>query len=342
MILGRLKISKFSPMRFILPLVLLITFSSCSHYLPYPAHEKNAMTAFSFPEREGSLEVFFQGESEPEKDYLRLDLLKETKLAYGNDIGALLERLKTRSLKIGADALIVMGTSDFEEVSSNGEDNIRTIPRENMWGIAIRYVDSIEYRTNLPSHLTVTPHGRFAEEKGGDIRIDNNGELEKPAPNYWTDYAYYHSLHYLLDNTKNWWYAKRANIATDFELLLTRQLGLGLEKETKLKARINEDERIDRLNISHLAGQATQISMVINYDEENRITGWKWQENLSSEIEVTRSYHANGTVQQDTYVQRKTTAKETMDTFLVVTHHYLSREGFLRKLNAEQIIRVKK
>lgn len=322
-------------------LILLFILSACSSLRTYPPPNKNKLTTFYFPERGGKLDLFFSGESEPDQDYLRLCILKESKLAHKPNIGALLESLKGRALRAGADALIVMGTNDFEDIRSASADDIRTTPRENMWGIAIRYLDNIEPQSDLLSHLVITTHGSIAEQGGGEIEISEYGEFANPTPNTWAEYAYYHSLNYLLENEEDWWHGQGLRNGPYGEFTLIRQLGLGIKTKTKLTARIDGENRIEFIKIRQLNGKVASIKMDVSYNQENQVTGWSWEEVGGPIVQVKRSYHENGNVYQDAYIQEVAAYEEVADTILIATYNYLSKEDFLRKLNAEQIVRVK-
>ncbi|MEL6970520.1 MAG: hypothetical protein AAFO02_10140, partial [Bacteroidota bacterium] len=100
-------------------LILLICtfiFQSCRSYRKLTYQQADYLSAVRFPAHDNDIEMFFAGESVPEKDYVRFALLEEKRLASPSATRRSLSALKRRAKVVGADALIIMGTENIEEI----------------------------------------------------------------------------------------------------------------------------------------------------------------------------------------------------------------------------------
>jgi hypothetical protein len=326
-------------MRNVALLVLLtLACSSCYVYRPYEQPLQGQITAVPLAKQEKELELFFAGESMPEQDYLRLGLLKEKRTSYNTNLVSLLDRLKTKAQAMGADAIIIMGTEDTERVYSSGEDDTYSVPGENMWGLAIRYLDNLEFEENVLSHLEITSQGPNAKSADGSIDLDQNGNLEEPFMDNWEQYVYYHSLEYLLQSERDWRFTK-VQVGTPSNLYdIIRVHRDGSSTKTKVSVNYDRDDLPTYLSISYLNRRQVNEKMVFVYDDQNRIVERRWREQGGKNIIVTRSYAADGLILREDYtMQRGNTEAESL---LSVDYRYFTEEELMQLLEKEQIVRV--
>lgn len=80
---------------------LLLLLSSCVHYRNYPDLQSNYLTDMTFAPHNNHVELFFKGESEPSKNYLRVALVKQSRTSYSANPGRLLQALQNRTKFVG-------------------------------------------------------------------------------------------------------------------------------------------------------------------------------------------------------------------------------------------------
>lgn len=319
-------------------LFLALVCSSCYVYSAYEEPRQGQITALPLAKQEKELELFFAGESMPEQDYLRLGLLKEKRTSYNTNLVSLLDRLKTKAQAMGADAIIIMGAEDTERVYTSGEDDTYSVPGENMWGLAIRYLDNLEFEQNVLSHLEVT--GLHPNTRSASTIVDLNqfGDLDAPINDSWGQYVYQHSLEYLVENQRDWRFTtvQVGTPSNQYDIVRVHRDG----NSTKAKVTVNYD-RYDfptYLRIYYLGGRQVNEKMELVYDNQNRVIERRWNELGGKKIATTRTYNAAGlTAREDYTIQRGNNAVEP---YLSVTYHYFTEEELMQILDKEQIVRV--
>lgn len=326
-------------MRLILLSLLVVSFfPSCVYYQSYPNLQDNHLTTMSFSPHEKDLELFFTGESQPQRDYLRIAMVKETRRAYMASPGKLLKSLQRQAREVGADAILIMGIENSEEILTNCEDETYSVPRENMWGIAIKYVDQLDFDDNIISHLTVTPQGDFADEQEGIVDLNSNGDLDEEPSTYWANYVYDRSLEYLLKSEKNWHHTRTAATDTDYDHNLLRKQMKGTTVWARLKAEVGKDEKIRRLVITYLRGVYVFERMKISFDSDGRVNAREWVNRGGDRVFTELIYDGKGVLQQEIYQMKKKGGE--LQPLLSVQYHYFTKEAILAQLEEEQIIRV--
>jgi len=314
--------------------------TSCSTpYHSYPDRWKERMTSLRFSPREGDLDVYFKGVSKPNQDYLQIGVVKMQLTTYSTREGELLENLKQQALGLGANALIVMEKGNSVNVYNDFYGNIRTAPRENMWGIAIRYLDNISYEKTMLTHLTVTPLAQDISSEGGDIVLDRKLELVRELPNSLTKYVYLHSLEFLLHSTEGWNFRVNKRAKDENFYHLERQYIGPYGTKTELKTKVVNDDMPSEIHIKMLAGRAVAETMRLITDEKDRIIRREWTERNLDEVVVTRKYNDDDTCEEELYTIKKKDSPELVQ-YLIVNYNYMSADEFREVLNNEQIIRV--
>lgn len=318
-------------------LFLTLACTSCYVYHPYGQHREGQLTTVPLAKQDKELELFFAGESMPEKDYLRLGMLKEARTSYNTNLKSLLDRLKIKAQAMGADAIIVMGAGDTERVNSLGESSY-SVPSENMWGLAIRYLDNLQFEQNVLSHLEVTGLDINTKSASGVIDIAPDGSLEAPVKERWMQYVYSHSLEYLMESEQNWRFTK-VQVGTPSNLYdiirVQNQVG-GI----KSKVRISYD-RYDKptdLRITYLNQRQVNETMVLVYDGQNRIVERRWKEYGGKNMVVTRSYDAAGLILREDYTMQRGDSGAVP--YLSVDYHYLTEDDLIQLIEKEQVVKV--
>lgn len=318
---------------------VLVILSSCTTYFSYASFEPEQMTSFSFSPREGDLDVFFLGESKPTKNYLRIGIVKEQRTSRTSNLGGLMERMKKSALAMGADAVIVMGSGDAEMVYTDSCDDTYSVPKESMWGIAVKYVDEIRYQKNILARMEVIPLAGSDDQIGGDIVFDMEGELAERIPNMLTQNIYLHSLEYLLYSTNGWEFSEAYDPDYGYQPNLLRQQKTPLGIRTKLRIKIRDNGTPTELKIQRLDGRPVYTNMKIFSDKEGKIMRREWTQPDRTQMVATRKYDADGVCLVETYeVKRKGTEKFVP--YVAVSYEYLSEEEFRLELDKEQIVKV--
>jgi hypothetical protein len=327
-------------MRLYASLILLIsTFSSCTVYRSYASVEPEQMTSFNFSPREGELEVFFLDESKPTRDYLRIGLVKEQRTSRTPNLGGLMERMKKSALAMGADAVIVMGSGDAEIVYTDGYDDTYSVPKESMWGVAVKYVDEIRYQENILARMEVIPLAGSDDQIGGDIVFDMKGELAEKIPNMLTQNIYLHSLEYLLYSTNGWVFSEAHDPGYGYQPNLLRRQKTSLGIRTQLRVKIRNNGTPTELKIQRLDGRPIYTSMKIFSDKEGKIMRREWTQPDRAKMVVTRTYDIDGVCLAETYEVKRRGTKKFVP-YVTVSYEYLSEEEFRMELEKEQIVKV--
>lgn len=319
-------------------ILLALVCSSCYVYRSYEQQQHSQLTALPLTKQEKELELFFAGENMPQQDYLRLGLLKEGRTSYNSNLGSLLDRMKAQAQEMGADAIIVMGTENTERVRTDGFDDTYSVPGENMWGIAIRYLDNLQFEQNVLSHLEVTGLHANTKSANGIIDLAPDGELESPIAERWGQYVYYHSMEYLVENKRDWQFTK-VLVGTPENLYnIIRLQNVGSSTKAKVKVSYDREDKVTELKISYLGQRQINEKMVLVYDNQNRIVQRRWTELGGKKIVVDRSYTADGLIAREDYtIQRGEAGVEPL---LRVDYRYFLEEELLQLLEKEQIVRV--
>jgi len=321
-------------------LFVLLAFvcSSCYVYRPYEQQLQGQLTTVPLAKQEKELELFFAGESMPDKDYLRLGMLKEARTSYSTNLKSLLDRLKTQAQSMGADAIIIMGAGDTERVRTDGFDDAYSVPSEKMWGLAIRYLDNVEFEQNVLSHLEITSMGPNAKSSDGTVDLDQNGDLEDSPMDNWEQYVYFHSLEYLLESKRDWRFTK-VLVGTPSNLYnIIRVQGDGTSTKAKVSISYDREDRATDLRITYLGRRQVNEKMVLVYDTQNRIVERRWTEAGGKNITVTRSYNIAGMISREDYSMQRGNA--SAEYLLSVDYRYFTEEELLQLLEKEQIVRV--
>lgn len=325
-------------MRLILLLFVLLFFQSCMVFHDYPNRRVNSLTELSFLPNDNKVDIFFTGETEPEKDYIRIAVVKQT--ITGNQIppGRLLKSLELRAKQAGGDGLIVMGMSEtgntFEDVA---RDVAETVPRNHMWGIAIRYTENLEEGLNMLSYVTVETKGEIAEMEGGRIEATTNGDFYRAPEGKWATYVYQHSLEYLVHQRPGWAVANRS-VRSGFWRTHIRRNGRGNNIQAKVELNYLRPGKLGTLRISYLDGLVAETNMTIRYDDQGRIAGREWVDNTRQRFVTERQYDSNGLLLAESYQRQR--SGEALLPLLTVNYHYLSDEEIQQRLGQEQIVRV--
>lgn len=326
-------------MRLLLPLLLLIFLaSSCVYYRNYPDERLNHLTDVTFAPHNEDVELFFTGESKPSRDYMRIALVKESSTGYSATPGRLVQVLKKKAQLVGADALIIMGAEDSENIRQVFEDHtINSIPRENMWGIAIRYIDNLQLEDQVVSHLSVETLGDIAMMEGGIVDIDPYGGLDQPVTTKWERFVYLHSLEFLVTQKEGWEFTT-ATPRQGYQRTHLRRNRLDFNTRARLKVNYLNENHVGSLAIVFLDGIYVNINMVIQYDEEGRISGREWMDDTNKRFVTQRYYNEFGTLVREDF-QRQIRG-EDLKPFLSVEYHFLSPEELQEKLDKEQVVQV--
>jgi uncharacterized protein YbjQ (UPF0145 family) len=319
-------------------LLLALACVSCYVYRPYENQLEGQLMEVPLAKQDKELELFFAGESMPEKDYLRLGMLKEARTSYNTNLKSLLDRLKTKAEEMGADAIIIMGAGDTERVHSVGEDNTYSVPSENMWGLAIRYLDNLQFEENVLSHLEVTGLDANTKSANGVIDIALDGSLDAPVSDKWMQYVYNHSLEYLMESEQDWRFTK-VQVDTPsnlYDIIRVQSQGVA----TKAKVRISYDryEWPTDLRITYLNQRQVNENMVLVYDDQNRIVERRWKEYGGKNMVVTRSYDAAGLVTREDYSMQR--GDSEIAPYLSVDYHYFTEDDLMQMIEKEQVVRV--
>ncbi|MEL7247972.1 MAG: hypothetical protein AAFO03_06125 [Bacteroidota bacterium] len=324
-------------MRLLLLVSLSLVFHSCTVYRPYPDLKQNNLTSLEFIPHNNDVEMFFSGETEPEKDYIRVALLKEVRTGYSESQGRLLRALQSKAKQAGADAVIVMGTTEsvevFEDITT---DRIRSIPRNHMWGIAIRYVDNLEAGLNVLSHVTIETQGDIAIMDGGRIDVDSNGEFNNMPSDKWSKFVYLHSYEYLVENRRSWGVVGRFP-SNGFARKQVRRFPARGPVQTKVAVDYWGSGRVGNLGISYLDGLGARINMSIRYDKDQRISKREWIDSTNIRYLTNRIYSAAGQLLREDYQRQR--PGEELQPFLSVKYEYLSPEDLSQKLKEVQVVK---
>lgn len=317
--------------------LLTIVCSSCYVYRPYEQSFQGQLTALPLAKQDKELELFFAGEKMPEKDYLRLGMVKESRTSHQSNLSTLMDRLTSKAQAMGADAIVVMGAGDTERVYSIGEGSY-SVPSESMWGIAIRYLDNLVLEPNVLSHLEIRSMGPNAKSADGTIDIDMEGNLKAGSLDKWEQYVYFHSLEYLLESKRDWRFTK-VQISTPSNLYdIVRLQGEGGSTKAKVRISYDREEKATDLRITYLGRRQVNEKMVLVYDRQNRVVERRWTEMGGKNIVVTRTYDAAGLILREDYtMQRGNAAAEPL---LSVDYRYFTEDELMQLLEKEQIVRV--
>ncbi|MEL7422898.1 MAG: hypothetical protein AAFN81_07915 [Bacteroidota bacterium] len=319
-------------------LLISITFllHSCQVYQSYQDESRNALTELSFPAHEEEVELFFAGESIPQKDYIRLSIIKASHISRTTAPGRLLEGMKKRAQQVGADAIIIMGAQDTEALPFSSE--AASIPRERMWGLAIRYIDNLEDAENVLTHMTIIPGGELASIPETTVDFNDTGVLNEKRMNKWALFVYHHSLEYLVDAKPGWEYTAVIPTFGYQESIVRRKLSQANNTIAKTKVNYRNGGQVANLEVSTLEGRFEKIVMDITYDEDGRITSREWSDATFKNYRTTRYYSADGLLLREDIERQR--PKDSFRPFLSVQYNYLSGEDLRARISQEQIVRA--
>ncbi|MEL7422897.1 MAG: hypothetical protein AAFN81_07910 [Bacteroidota bacterium] len=325
-------------------LILIIStfiLQSCRSYRTHAYQEADYLAAVIFPAHDNDVELFFADETSPEKDYVRLAILEEKRLASSSASRHSLPALEKRAQEVGADALIVLGVENIEEIEEclTDEDyyDSYTVNYEYTWGVAIRYLDNLTSGEAVISHWTVTTSGDIASDSGGVVDVNPLGGVDQKPPGDWTKFVYHHSLEYLLDHKKGWVYT--SVLPNDgYASTVLRRHKYGSSEGTRLKVNYSPQKRVESLVVQKIRGDYVGIKMTLQYDDQGRIVGREWVDYRKQRFVTQCIFDTdNKLVREDIQRQRK---GEDLRAFLSVEYHYFTEEELLASLDKEQIIRV--
>ena len=326
-------------MRLFLPILLFFSLHSCQSYHSYVENRSNNLTNLNFVPHNNDVELFFAGESEPQKNYVRLALIKETRTGYSAPPGRLLNTLEHRAKQVGADALIVMGTTESSQTFERlADDRVVSIPRNYMWGIAIRYADNLEEGLSILSHLTVETQGEIVMMEGGRIEVDNEGVLRDKVNNKWTEYVHQHSLEYLVDQRSEWSFTRR-NPKPGFNSRHLRRHNVGSQNLAKVEVNYLTRGKVGTIGITMLDGLYQSTNMSIYYNDEGQITGREWIDNTNVRYVTTRVYDESGLLIREDYQRQR--RGEELAPVLSVTYGYADPTVIEAMLAEEQVVKSK-
>ena len=325
----------------VLLLFLAFLSQSCHVYYVYPDEGANALTELSFPAHDREVELFFVGESAPERDYIRLSVIKESNLTRSTAPGRLLQSMQRKAQQLGADAVVIMGAQDTEAVTNwiDGELTYSTVPRERMWGLAIRYIDDLDEAETVLSHMTVTPLGAtpVRQEEVGMIKLNPYGGLAEKITDQWGRFAYDHSLEYLVEQKSGWMYTHLPP-THGYKRTQRRRVVRNNEILSRVKVNYNYSDQVANLSVNLLRGRYEKINMQFTYDQEGKILSRHWSDVTGKSYRTQRFYTADGRLLREDF-ERKW-PDENMQPFLSVQYHYLSGEDLRARIGEEQIVKV--
>jgi hypothetical protein len=231
-----------------------------------------------------------------------------------------------------------MGAGDTERVRSAGYDDTYSVPSENMWGLAIRYLDNLQFEQHVLSHLEVTGLHPNTRSVSTVINIDPNGGLENPINERWSQYAYYHSLEYLLESERDWRFA-RVEVGTMENLYnIIRVQNQGNDIKAKVNVSYNREERATDLRITILDRRQVNEKMILVYDNQNRVIERRWTEVGGKKMVVARSYNAEGLIAREDYTMQR--GDSSAEPYLSVDYRYFTDEELMQLLEKEQVVRI--
>ncbi|MEO0728504.1 MAG: hypothetical protein AAFZ63_28445 [Bacteroidota bacterium] len=322
--------------------ILLISIAfllhSCQVYQSYQDESRNALTDLSFPAHDNDIELFFAGESVPQEDYIRLSIIKASHLSRTTAPGRLLEGMKKRAQQVGADAIIIMGAQDTEAMPFSSEGTAASIPRERMWGLAIRYINNLEEAENVLTHLTIIPGGEIASMPETMVDFNNTGVPNEKGMNKWARFVYHHSLEYLVDATSGWEYTTVIPTFGYQQSIVRRKLSRADNIIAKTKVNYRNNGQVTNLEVSSLEGRFEQIDMDITYDEKGRILSREWSDATTKSYLTKRYYSADGLLLREDIERQR--PDDSFRPFLSVQYNYLSGEDLRARISQEQIVRA--
>lgn len=328
---------KHQNMRLLLLLSITLLLQSCLSYRTYSKKGVNNLTNLNFVPHNEDIDVFFAGESGPEKDYVRLALIKETRTGYSTSPGQLLKVLEYRSKQAGADALIVMGTTENgQTVERLADDRIVTIPRNHMWGIAIRYADNLEKGLSMLSNLSVETQGEIAMMEGGRIDVDEDGVFIDKDNTKWTKYVQQHSLEYLLDQRRGWSVATR-NAREGYRRTRVRRHMRGNQTLAKVEVNYLRSGKVGNMGILMLDGVYTSTTMTLRYNDQRQLVGREWVDNTNVRYVTECTYSDDGRLLREDYQRQK--RGEVLAPVLSVKYEYASPTVIEALIEQEQIVK---
>ncbi|MEZ4986653.1 MAG: hypothetical protein R2795_16715 [Saprospiraceae bacterium] len=314
---------------------LYMLFSGCVSYRPYPMTESK-LTALDIPANENPVSLYMMGETLPEKDYLRIALLKESSVnANTND---LIGRLLGRAATLGADALLIQNISETEEVRELSESSY-SVHKESVWGLAIKFKENLTYPGRKLSHIEVQGIGGNAQSEGGNIYLAANGEATLSKSTKLTKIAWQFSMEYLMESTHGCFFNKiPSGGSSDISHYLYRQhRNSSSLTTTQLKANLLQNGRVKMLLITMLNGNNTRIKLYFDYNEQNQLVS-RWGEIAPGiNYRINTTYHPDGSIAGETY-ESWTQGQTTPSPLLQTTYYYLSEEDWREQVEKEQFI----
>ena len=312
-------------------LLLALLLTGCHVYQNYPVEEK--LTTLPTPAHQNPVDVFFQGESRPERPYLRVAVLKSS-VYDGSDPTFLVQSLKRQAQERGCDAVVVTGQGNFEEVRTDIiTENTYSIPGQSMAGIGIKYLDNLPDAGQFVCEKEVLKRSGEDWQPLGNLTFRPDGRLQTVEKGARETYRY--SLDYLLYDTHGWEFTQLppSSYYAQNPPPLARRKRRGDVVTDLVKVTYGPDSLPVSLRLVNVSGRVVNTTMHLVYDEEKRLTGRQWttkQGKMTTEVE----YDDIGRKQAEYYFR-----EESADIpFMMLRYHYCTPENWEETLRQEQII----
>ena len=212
----------------LLLIFIVLGFSACSIYQPYPAGSKPTSTLSPIPTmaHKNKVDVFFPGE-EVKEEYIKIQVLEIT----GNERSSyqsMLDRMITQAQQKGADGIIILRNTRNSKIVSDetafetfteaitGEeipDNYSSEVSQKLYGIGIKYKSKIDYLDKIIKTKKIYLLENGAEELVGTQNYNIKGTLlNQEGVDLYYNLVRNYSLDYLIyDYGPGWTYGPKTS-----------------------------------------------------------------------------------------------------------------------------------
>lgn len=315
-------------------LSLLFLFSGCMTYIPYNnSVPPERLSDIRFKPQEQVVDLFFVEESKPERDYIRLAMLS----ARNTDAtpAQLLNGLKEEARQLGANALLVLGSSSSDVVVNDFEFSY-TVPQESISALAVRYADELEYEEGVLSHWSIVPADP-TDTITRTLRFYQDGEPFKMPGERYMRLAYEHSTEFLLASVQGWEYSSFYGNTIQPVTIRRKQINSGILHSVRLFPK--NRTQFDYLLLERVNGRQVNEKISLTYDEESRIVEREWKELFGKTYRVVRTYAADGKIDQEAYFLQL--PGDEMKPYFTVYYHYYGPDSWELLLKETQVVKVK-
>lgn len=308
---------------------LLLT--GCDVYRPYVQEER--LTAIPTPAHQDPVEVFFLGESRPERPYLRVSVLK----ARGRDAGeptALVKSLEQQAREKGCDAVVVTGQDHYEEVRTDlFIDDTYSVSGQSMIAIGIKYVDQLPRADQFVCEKVLMRKTGEDWQRIGAVIYGLNGHMEEIQGG--ANEMYLYSLDHLLYETRGWEFhqAMQDPSYPYSPAPLNRRRGNGSFLTDQVKVFYRPDTLPGAIRLITVGGRPVNSTMSLVYNDDGRLLGRRWetpQGALTSRIR----YDAEDRVRAEYFYREEEPERD----FLMFDYRYCTPADWEQALQREQVI----